>query len=264
MNAITLGPLLFSADRFAAIVGILAFYIVMVLAGRVIKRPLGDLVITMIIAGLAGARLVHVLVHFESFAPEPLRFFFIWQGGFNVWGGILGLVGIALWKARHRPVLAGTAAASIVGFGVWGFVLLLFQQTSGAPLPRTALETFDGERVNLAQFQGGPLVINLWATWCPPCVREMPMFAQAAQDNPDITFAFVNQGEGREDVADFLAAQNLDLEHVILDPYWSTSEHYESRGLPATLFINTDGTISATYPGEVSPELMDEQLAALQ
>tara|TARA_R100000687_G_scaffold38328_1_gene31274 strand:- start:139 stop:933 length:795 start_codon:yes stop_codon:yes gene_type:complete len=264
MNAIALGPLLFSAERFAAIVGIVAFYIVMVAAGRVVKRPLGDLALTMILAGGVGARLVHVLFHIESFAPEPLRILYIWQGGFNIWGSILGLLGVALWKARRLPVFAGTAAAGVVGFGLWGFILLLSQQTSSAPLPRTALETLDGERINLAQFQGEPLVINLWATWCPPCVREMPMFAKAAQDNPDIAFAFVNQGEGRSEIEQFLTAQNLDLEHVILDPYWSTSGHYESRGLPTTLFIDADGTISATYPGEVSPELMNEQLAALQ
>lgn len=259
MNAIALGPLLFSAERFAAIVGIVAFYIVMVAAGRVVKRPLGDLALTMILAGGVGARLVHVLFHIESFAPEPLRILYIWQGGFNIWGSILGLLGVALWKARRLPVFAGTAAAGVVGFGLWGFILLLSQQTSSAPLPRTALETLDGERINLAQFQGEPLVINLWATWCPPCRREMPLLAEADQ-RPGVTVVLANQGEQALAVTRFLQSEQLTLEYALLDPAMQLMALAEAQGLPATLVFDGDGQLIERHIGELSRAQLDALL----
>lgn len=264
MNAVTIGPLMFSADRFAAILGIFAFYVAMLIVGRLIRRPTSDLAMSIVLSGIVMARFVHVAIHADSFMADPVRVLYVWQGGFNVWGGVLGIVGPIALKARKIPVLTGTAAAVVVGFGSWGMALLLAQQTTGAPLPRTALTTLEGERLNLAQFRGEPMVINLWATWCPPCVREMPMFAQAAIANPDITFAFVNQGEGIEEIEAFLDAQDLSLEHVILDPTWSTSRHYEARGLPTTLFISSDGSVAGVYPGEVSPELMQDRIAVLK
>ncbi|WP_417580693.1 prolipoprotein diacylglyceryl transferase family protein [Pelagibacterium sp.] len=255
---------MFTADRFAAILGIAGFFIAMLVVGRLLKRPASDLAISVILSGIVGARLVHILVHAESFMAEPLRVFYVWQGGFNVWGGILGIALALALQVRKLPLLASTIAATIVGFGIWGGALLLVQQTTGAPLPRTALMTIEGERINLAQFRGEPMVINLWASWCPPCVREMPMFAEAARENPGVNFVFVNQGEGADDIEAFLAYQNLSLEHVILDPTWAVSRNYDARGLPATLFINSDGIVSAVYAGEVSPELMEDRVSALQ
>lgn len=264
MNAVAIGPLLFSADRFAAILGVAAFWIAMAIVGRLIDRRLGELAFVMVLAGVLGARLVHVLLHLESFAPEPWRVAYVWHGGFNLWGSLAGLVAIIAWKVRAPQRLAGVAAATIAGFGVWGAVMLLAQQTSGAPLPETMLERRGDAAVALAAFSGRPMVINLWATWCPPCVREMPMMAEAAKDNPGVTFAFVNQGEGTLEIEAFLTKQGLDLETVLLDPFWDVSQHYAARGLPTTLFISADGRIDSVFSGEVSPELMDQRLDALQ
>ena len=62
-------------------------------------------------------------------------------------------------------------------------------------IPAIALVTASAQTVDLRSYQGQPLVINLWATWCPPCRREMPVLAQAQKEHPDIRFLWINQGE---------------------------------------------------------------------
>src|SRR5690606_40886240 len=61
-----------------------------------------------------------------------------------------------------------------------------------------ALTKLEGGEVRLPTFIGQPTVVNLWATWCPPCRREMPVLRDAQQRYPDIAFIFANQGESAE------------------------------------------------------------------
>lgn len=264
MNMITIGPLMFSTDRFAAILAVATFWVVMAVAGRLLDRRLAEFASIMILAGVVGARLMHVLVHIQSFAVEPWRVVYIWQGGFNLWGGLLGLLAVALWKVRGAKGVAVTAGSTLSAFAVWGLVFLLASETTHASLPRNSLDRYEGDAVALAELNTQPMVINLWATWCPPCVREMPLMSEADRANPDITFAFVNQGEGAEEIAAFLESQGLEIENILLDPSWSTSQHYEARGLPTTLFVDADGTVSSIHAGEVSPELLDVRLESLR
>src|SRR3546814_4227716 len=82
-----------------------------------------------------------------------------------------------LFRSRHRPALRRP-----LGFGVGSGLLFWLVATmsltiyeQGTRMPEINLRNADGETVKLTDYQGGPLVINLWATWCPPCRREMPV-----------------------------------------------------------------------------------------
>src|SRR3546814_7473677 len=68
---------------------------------------------------------------------------------------------------------------------------------------------------------GEPMVVNLWATWCPPCRREMPVLAKAQEERGDVTFVFVNQGESESEIRDYLRESHLQLSNVLLDPFSS-------------------------------------------
>ena len=74
------------------------------------------------------------------------------------------------------------------GFGT--FALHAFEQ--GTRLPEMGLRDIQGKPAALQDYVGKPLVVNLWATWCPPCRREMPVLAKAQQDNTEVNFLFVN------------------------------------------------------------------------
>jgi thiol-disulfide isomerase/thioredoxin len=131
-------------------------------------------------------------------------------------------------------------------------------QQSAVKLPTTALGTLEGGTTTLQAMAGKPMVLNLWATWCPPCRREMPVLARAQAGRQDVTFVFANQGESEALVREYLGDSDLELDNVLLDPFSTVMRDSGSRGLPTTLFFNADGRLVDTHIGE----LTDAGLAA--
>ena len=114
------------------------------------------------------------------------------------------------------------------------------------------LRNANGESVQLGSYKGGPLVINLWATWCPPCRREMPVLQNAQHQHENVTFLFVNQGESMQSVSTFLETQGLNLSNVLFDSGGQLGQKVGSMALPTTLFYNADGRLLASHLGELS------------
>lgn len=95
-------------------------------------------------------------------------------------------------------------------------------------------------------------MINLWATWCPPCRREMPVLERAQHQRPDVTFLFVNQAESMQSVSTFLATQGLTLDNVLFDASGRLGQAVGSMALPTTLFYRADGRLINSHLGELS------------
>ncbi len=162
---------------------------------------------------------------------------------------------LVLWSALPGAVAAYAAV----------FVLQLTAGVPAIPLPTgDNYLTLAGEPFNPTDFKGRPVVVNLWATWCPPCRREMPMMADVAASNDAATFVFVNQGEGREVIDRYLKTENLKLDHVALDSLREFGGHYAVPGLPATLFIGSDGTLQSVHMGEISREALAAGVQKIQ
>lgn len=104
------------------------------------------------------------------------------------------------------------------------------------------------------------MVINLWATWCPPCRREMPVLAEAQRLRSDVSFVFANQGEGVNTIQQYLAAANLLLSNVVLDPSKALGREAGSRGLPTTLFYDAQGHLVDAYVGALSTATLSSKL----
>ena len=163
------------------------------------------------------------------------------------------LVAALLW-ARRRPGLRRPLGFS-VGSGLLFWLVATMSLTiyeQGTRLPEIELRNAEGETVNLADYQGGPLVINLWATWCPPCRREMPVLEEAQKQRPDLTFLFVNQAESMQSVSTYLATQGLSLTNVLFDGSGRLGQAVGSMALPTTLFYSADGRLLASHLGELS------------
>ncbi|WP_426106635.1 TlpA family protein disulfide reductase [Massilia sp. TSP1-1-2] len=110
-----------------------------------------------------------------------------------------------------------------------------------APIPAVEVRRLDGSTLLLSSFVGRPIVVNMWATWCPSCRREMPVLKSAQQAHPEIEFVFVNQGESAETVECYLATQGLQMRNVVIDPAKQLSARTGSSGYPTTLFYDAKG-----------------------
>ena len=263
MQAVSIGPLVFAGDRLAAIVGIVAFMAATsVLSSRLDPR-IGRWSTWALIAGLIAARLGHVIENASSFAIEPWRILAVWQGGFS-WPWAAGsVVAVSAALARTRRTAVGAVLSLSIALFAWNVVWQLTDATPSTPMPDAALENIRGGSTSLTAFTGKPVVVNLWASWCPPCRREMPMMAEIAATRHDVTFLFVNQGERRTTIESYLNSEKLTLSNVLLDARMDVPRHYTTPGLPVTLLIGADGKLRSIHVGEISREALTGALNRL-
>jgi len=147
---------------------------------------------------------------------------------------------------------------------VLGGIATFLVASSAARLPSLTLSSLDGRPVSLADFAGKPTVVNLWATWCPPCRLPISALQRAQAANPDVNFIFVNQGEEATTIAAFLDRQGLALSNVVVDPQSSTGAALGHSGLPTTLFFDAQGRLADTRIGELSQATLAQRLARIR
>jgi cytochrome c biogenesis protein CcmG/thiol:disulfide interchange protein DsbE len=102
--------------------------------------------------------------------------------------------------------------------------------------------------VTLAQYRGKTVLINFWATWCPPCRAEMPAIDRVAGHDPRVVVLAVDVDEGPLLVQRYLQSTKLSFV-PLLDEDGSVTGRYHVNGLPSSFFIGPDGTIRAINIG---------------
>lgn len=225
------------------------------------------MLLDMVFLGLLGGRLGFVVLHWRAYADDPWALLRLGDGGFLPVVAVLVGMGWAAWRLRRwpalrRPVWAGAVAGILCWVGL--SLGMAHLQQSRIALPAVTLQSLQGQPVALADTEGKPVVVNLWATWCAPCRREMPIFSAAQQREPNVRFVFVNQGESAEDVRQFLSSQKLVLQHVLLDPDSLTAERLQVHAYPTTLFFDSRGRLQGLHMGELSAAGLQARLDALR
>ncbi len=128
-----------------------------------------------------------------------------------------------------------------------------------AELPTADAAAFRGL---LDELQGTPVVVNLWASWCEPCEREMPMLSEAAADYPDVQFLGVDTLDSREGAEAFIAEYSVPFPSLF-DPDGAIRTELGSFGLPVTVFFDAEGNEVAKVDGELGQSALDEHLAEI-
>ena len=264
-DVIAVGPLMLSFERLVALVLIGLF---LAGAGAALRSSRVDdtrIPWLAVVAGLVAARIAFVAWHWAAYRGEPVSSLYLWQGGFSAPAGIVAAlavlaIGLGLKRLLMGPLVV-LAAVSLAWFGY----VQLDRASPKMPFPASVVVTnLAGQPFDLDSLRGRPFVVNLWATWCAPCRREMPMLITAAHEARDVPILLINQGEHPDLIRRFLEAEGLRDRNILSDRGGVLLRRSGGAGLPTTLFVRADGKIEDVYVGELSRAALSMGMAQVQ
>jgi len=130
--------------------------------------------------------------------------------------------------------------------------------------PELRLTDMDGSPTSLSDTRGKVVLVNNWATWCPPCQAEMPTLEEYYEEHRSQNFIIIaiESGEPADEVADFVAQYGLTFP-VWLDAKGSALDAFQNWDLPSSYVVDKDGVIRLTWTGPISRAMLDEYVTPL-
>src|SRR5205823_5822156 len=125
-----------------------------------------------------------------------------------------------------------------------------------------SLTSTAGSTVSLGSLAGRPLVINFWASYCPPCRAEMPMLQRVMRGQTGAELVLVDEGDTSANALDFLRSLGI-TQPSLLDTDLKVGHEYVAIALPTTVFVNADGTIAARQLGQLDERVLAARLSTL-
>ena len=143
----------------------------------------------------------------------------------------------------------------------------------GKPAPEFTMRLLDGGEFRLSDYEGVPLVINFWASWCPPCRQESPGFERQWRryglrartqtgDGGGVQFVGVDIQDELSDAQEYVREFGLTFPNG-LDPDGKITIDYGVIGLPVTFFVGSSGIVEGRWVGAISEDKLEEWVKAL-
>lgn len=156
----------------------------------------------------------------------------------------------------------------ILGYILSGHYFGIFGPSTNTPslgsrAPDFQLINVNGNPIRLSDLRGRPVLINFWATWCGPCVIEMPILQDRfLKYSSELIILAINADEPYNDIRDFVNGNGITFE-VLQDPDSNIQGLYKINGYPTSFFIDTDGIIKAIQIGGLTEDQIDKDLLAI-
>jgi cytochrome c biogenesis protein CcmG/thiol:disulfide interchange protein DsbE len=129
------------------------------------------------------------------------------------------------------------------------------------PAPQVTMQAFDGGQIVVPDdYEGTPLILNFWASWCPFCIAEVPDFEKVQQDvKGQVAFLGVNLRDNRE-AAEDLAHETHVTYPLAEDPQGVVYEAFGGTGMPTSVFIDGEGSVADTVTGQIFEDQLREMI----
>jgi peroxiredoxin len=187
------------------------------------------------------------------------------EGVIKKWIVVIGLIGLAVWGiydynqssdvVEIQPPVVPVSNSTKVGL------------QEGELAPDFELETLDGQQLKLSEMKGKKVILNFWASWCPPCKAEMPhmqsFYEEQKQDNVEIFAVNLTNSERKEGAVDqFVADYGLTFP-ILLDRTGEIGDFYRAYTIPTSYYIDSNGVITKKIIGPMDMEMMNKLINSM-
>ncbi|MBP6178587.1 MAG: TlpA family protein disulfide reductase [Anaerolineales bacterium] len=130
--------------------------------------------------------------------------------------------------------------------------------------PQLSLQNLNGTTESLEDFRGKVVLVNNWATWCPPCKAEMPTLEQyyETHESEGFTIIAIEAGDGKDQVLQFVNSLKLKFP-IWLDPNGDALQAFKNGNLPNSYVIDRAGTVRYAWTGEISLAMLEKYLTPI-
>lgn len=170
-----------------------------------------------------------------------------WKRSFIEWG-IIFAIGAVLYATGWHTEVLGNLQRAMLWTGLFNADTSEIATTDGPIIDdrdfRFSLETYEGENVSLSDFRGDVVFVNVWASWCPPCVAEMPTIEtlyEKVSNEDNIRFILLSMDEERQKAVDFMEGRDFAIPYYF--PASGLPNAFQSKYLPTTYIVSKKGQI---------------------
>ncbi|OOG23204.1 thioredoxin [Thioalkalivibrio denitrificans] len=171
---------------------------------------------------------------------------------------LAGMAGFGFYHFTGAPEAAPPTAPSLASH---------LNEIKGSQRPDFSLPDLDGDIRHISEWDGDVVLINFWATWCPPCIREMPAFVEVQETYGEQGVTIVAVAiDNEQDVRDFYETYGLNFPVLLGETAGiAVSRDYGNRigALPYSVLLDREGIIRFVKPGELHQETLEDELRPL-